>query len=115
MYDNSMANIAALPHVQHIYNENGRKMTISELMEDEKTSKIWTKAMSNELGRLAKGNTYGVKFTDTIEFILKSSIPNGRDITYANFILDYRPLKSEPWRVRVTVGGDKLSYADDAG
>ena len=28
---------------------------------------------------------------------------------------DYRPLKSEPWRVRIIVGGDKLSYADDPG
>ncbi len=30
-------------------------------------------------------------------------------------VLDYRPLKSEPLRVRFTVGGDKLDYAYDAG
>ena len=71
--------------------------------------------MSNELGRLAQSNKYGVKSTDTIEFIPRSEVPNGRDVTYANFILDYRPLKSEPNRVRLTVGGDKLSYDADAG
>ena len=28
---------------------------------------------------------------------------------------DYRPLKKEPFQVRITVGGDKLDYLDDAG
>ena len=28
---------------------------------------------------------------------------------------DNKPLKDEPWRVRVVVGGDKLTYAEDAG
>ena len=34
---------------------------------------------------------------------------------YANFILDYCPLKDENHRVLVVVGGDKLSYFEDAG
>ena len=25
-------------------------------------------------------------------------------------VCDYRPLKHEPWRVRLTIGGDKLDY-----
>ena len=29
-------------------------------------------------------------------------------------ICDYKPLKSDPHRVRLTVGGDKLEYLDDA-
>ena len=29
--------------------------------------------------------------------------------------MDYRPLKTEPDRVRITVGGDKLTYHKDAG
>ena len=32
-----------------------------------------------------------------------------------NFIRDYRPLKTEPHRVRLTVGGDKLDCHYDAG
>ena len=31
------------------------------------------------------------------------------------FVLDYCPLKSEPHRVCITVGGDKLTYNADAG
>ena len=36
-------------------------------------------------------------------------------MTYALYVCDYRPLKDEPYRVRITVGGDKLEYLDDAG
>ena len=73
------------------------------------------KALSDEWGRLAQGNIHKVLATNTIEFILKAKILPGRDITYASFILDHRPLKLEPFRVRVVVGGDCLSYGEDAG
>lgn len=114
IYDHNQG-VYCIPQVNHIYDDDGKKMKIQDLMNDPKTSDVWTKAMSNELGRLAKGNIHGVKYTETIEFIKKSEVPNNRDVTYANFILDYRPLKSEPWRVRLTVGGDKLSYDEDPG
>jgi hypothetical protein len=42
-------------------------------------------------------------------------VPSDKKVTYGNFICDYRPLKTEPFRVRLTVGGDKLPYDDDAG
>ena len=45
---------------------------------------------------------------------LKFDIPDVRIVTYANFICDYRPLKSDKHRVRLTVGGEKLDYPDDA-
>ena len=56
---------------------------------------------------------YNVQCTDTIEFIFKKDVPDGSAVTYASFVCDYRPLKSEPYRVRIVVGGDKLNYADD--
>ena len=34
---------------------------------------------------------------------------------YATYVVDYIPLKNEQYRVRITVGGDKLIYLDDAG
>ncbi len=45
----------------------------------------------------------------------KDHVPPKALVTYGNFICDHRPLKSEPYRVRLTVGGDKLKYDDDAG
>ena len=41
--------------------------------------------------------------------------PQNRDVTYASFVLDYRPLKSEPNCVHITVGGDRLTYNSDSG
>ena len=70
--------------------------------------------MSDELGRLAQGNIYGVKETDTIDFIYKGVVHANQLITYANFICDYRPLKSEMYRINLVAGGDKLNYDGDS-
>ena len=61
------------PHayMNHIYNKNtGKKETIDTLLAGE-NKQTWLKAVSNEFGRLTKGNKYNVKFTDTMEFISK--------------------------------------------
>ena len=98
--------------MNHIFNEHGNRETIDTLRK--KNPLIWNKALSNEWGRLAQGNEYGVEFTDTIEFIPKSELPTKAAVTYASFVCDHRPLKTEPNRVRIVVGGDKLTYSDDA-
>ena len=71
--------------------------------------------LSNEIGRLAQGVGDHVAGTDTIDFINKSEVPENKKVAYANFICDYRPLKTEPHRVRLTVGGDKIDCPYDAG
>ena len=76
---------------------------------------IWRVSLSNEWGRLAQGNKHNVTSTDTIDFIYQHEVPSDRDVTYATFVLDYRPLKSELYRVRITCGGNKLSYPLDDG
>ena len=54
-----------------------------------------------------------IQGTDTMEFVKRNNIPKHKKITYANFVCDYRPLKSEKHRVRMTIGGDKLDYPYD--
>ena len=71
--------------------------------------------MSNKLERLAQENDYGVRFTDCMRFIQHSEVPKGRKVTYANFVCDHQPQKSEPWRVYLVVGGDKIDYPAGAG
>ena len=89
------ANSAFLhPTINHIYREDGRKETMASLLRGPEKAR-WSKALSNEIGRLAQGNKYGVKATDTIEFIKKEDVPNGRAVTYASFVCDHRPLKTE--------------------
>ena len=73
---------------------------------------VWLKAMCKELGRLAQG--YGdTEGTDTIRFLTLDQIeeiPKDRTVTYARIVVDYRPQKADPNRVRITVGGNLIDY-----
>eukprot|EP00957_Ditylum_brightwellii_P088767 6759880-Ditylum_brightwellii.AAC.1 len=60
--------------------------------------------MVKELDQLAQGKC-GQKGTDTIKFIKKHEVPGGRRAIYAQIVVDYRPQKSDPNRVLLTVGG----------
>ena len=102
------------PKVNHIFTASGKKETIDSLL-NSINKVVWTRSLSNEWGRLAQGNTHGVTSTDTIDFIHKYEVPTDKRITYATYVVDYRPLKNEQYRVRITVGGDRLVYLDDAG
>ena len=101
------------PLLNHITDDNGKRLSVDALLtgKDEKT--IWQQAMSNELGRLAQGNDRGIKATDTIDFIHKEEVPITAKVAYANFVCTHRPLKSEPNRIRLVVGGDSLTCDDD--
>ena len=98
----------------HIYQPDGKKETIDTLLHGSDRA-LWFQSLSNEWGRLAQGYDKGVLATNTIDFVTQQDVPRGQDITYATFVIDYRPLKSEPYRICITVGGDRLTYADDAG
>ena len=93
----------------HIFNDKGKKQSIDNLIIGPMKT-TWLRSTANELGRIANGIPDRVRGTDCIEFIPKSKVPKGKKVTYANMVCDYRPLKDEPYRVRLTVGGDKLDY-----
>ena len=100
--------------VNHIFDEFGKKQSMDKLLNGPDKD-IWWKAIGNEFGRLAQGIGSRVLSTDTIDFICKNEVPQGRKVTYGSFVCDHRQLKAEPYRVRLTVGGDKLEYESDAG
>ena len=85
------------PHlvVNHIFNDNGRKITIDDLIAGPQ-QKTWLKSTANELGRLSKGIPGRVTGTHCVAFIPKSKVPIHKKVIYANMVCDYRPLKSEP-------------------
>lgn len=75
---------------------------------------MWTRAFGKEFGNLAQGDDYtGEKGTNAI-FVLNHeqirNIPNDRVVTYARVVVDYRPQKEDPNRVRITAGGNLLKY-----
>lgn len=101
-------------HLNHIYDKDGQKINIDKLITTEKTKTVWLRGLDNELGRLAQGFApNNIRGTNTVSFIDKHKIPVGKKITYVNFVCDLRPLKKEMYRVRMTVGGDKLDYPHD--
>ena len=101
-------------HINHIFDAQGKKVSLDKLITQQNTKEIWIKALNNELGRLSNGYKHNnIAGTQTLRFIKKQDVPNGRKITYSNFVCDVRPLKKEMYRVRMTVGGDRLEYFDD--
>ena len=58
-----------------------------------------------------------VKGKNTIFFIPKEYLPASRwkNITYGRIMASYLPEKSDPNRVRLTVGGDRINYPDNCG
>ena len=95
------------PSLNHVYDYNGKKQSIDDLLKG-KIKPTWEIRLSNEICRLAQGVGDRVAGTDTIDFIHKSEVPANKKVTYANFICDYQPLKTEPQRVSLAVGADKL-------
>ena len=51
--------------------------------------------------------------TNTMIFRPKSTVPTTAKVTYATLVSESRPHKSETHRVRMTVEGNLLDYADD--
>lgn len=71
--------------------------------------------MSNELGRLTHGNKFGIKSTDTIDFITKEEVPIGNKITYPNFVYNYRPLKPKPHKIQWVPAGSLIETKSSFG
>ena len=46
--------------------------------------------------------------TNTVLFIAKSAIPQGRKVTYAQMVASIRPIRAEVNHIHLTVGGDRL-------
>ena len=85
------------------------------LAKDAVTKPVWEESMCTELGRLSQG--YGLtKGTDTIQFMdheMIDNIPADRTVTYTRIVVDFRPQKADPNRVRITAGGNLIVYPDE--
>ena len=97
--------------------ETGQMMEYRHLMADPKLKPLWQAKYGKELGRLAQGMPGVVEGTNTIFFIHKNEVPEDRwrDVTYGRIVTAHRPEKTDPHRVRLTVGGDRINYTGDCG
>jgi hypothetical protein len=109
-----------MPHLEHFASPVVHPVTgetidkYEKLMNDPATRDIWTTAFGKEIGGLAQGdNKTGAAGTNTIFFMNHDeikNIPKDRTVTYARVVVDYRPQKEDPNRVRITVGGNLIDY-----
>eukprot|EP00804_Cyclotella_cryptica_P000330 CCRYP_008663-RA/>CCRYP_008663-RA protein AED:0.43 eAED:0.43 QI:0/0/0/1/0/0/2/0/233 len=73
---------------------------------------VWTTAIGKEFSNLAQGgDKTGEKGTNSI-FVMShdeiANIPKGRTVTYGRIVIDSRPQKADPNRVRITAGGNLI-------
>jgi hypothetical protein len=102
-------------HRQHFINsvidpDTGESLEYRHLIKGPDADK-WKQANINEIGRLTDGRVgNGIVGTNTIKFIHPSALPPGRKPTYLRVVAAYRPQKEDPYRIRYTVGGDRINY-----
>ena len=99
----------------HIYNKQiGEKETLCPLLKNDHTKYTLAKVASMEYGRLMTDNDTGTTSTDTMEPVLvKQDIPHNKPITYGSMVCNHRPLKPKPYRYRLVVSVNKLTYKNE--
>jgi Reverse transcriptase (RNA-dependent DNA polymerase) len=77
---------------------------------------VWQNGVTKEIARLCKGLKKDTTLigTNTMEFVKVTSIPRNIVPTYLRIVCAFRPEKEDPYRVRFTVGGDRIIYHGDA-
>ena len=75
----------------------------------EKHKKVWSDSFARELDQLAQG-TKDIKGTDTMFFIKKEATPKGCIVTYGRIVVNHHHQKEDPYRTRLTVGGDRIEH-----
>ena len=83
-----------------------------KLKKDPATAKVWSRAFGKEFGGLAQGdNLTGEKGTNTVVVMTHeeiANIPREKVVTYARVVPDYREQKKDPYRIRITAGGNLI-------
>ena len=65
--------------------------------------------MSNEIGRIFQ-RIRDIQGANKFFFIHWHEVPNDAKVTYFRIVCDIRPQKKDMHRVKLTVGGDKLTF-----
>ena len=114
-YEDNVPNFAhcALPMIHPTMGE-----TISSykrLMNDPETAEVWQTAFGKDFGGMAQGgDKTGQKGTNSVFVMTHKEIDiaknAGQKWTYARIVVNYRPQKEDPNSIRITVGGNRITY-----
>jgi hypothetical protein len=76
------------------------------------TKDRWLRSGENKYARLFQG--YGeTDGMDVLEWVHRRGIPREKQVTYPRYVVDIHPKKAEPYRTRITAGGDWIDYSGD--
>ena len=91
--------------------QTGELTEYRQVMKNPKYRALYEKVYAKEIGRLAQGIPGLAGGTETIFFINKGEEPpdRWRDVTYGRIVMSYRPEIDDSYRVRLMVGGDRLT------
>ncbi len=90
-----------------------------KLMNNPAMAEIWQMAFGKDFGGMAQGdNKTGQKGTNTMFVMthneINQAVAAGFFFTYMNPVVDYRPQKEDPYRIRITAGGNLINYESNA-
>eukprot|EP00536_Pseudo-nitzschia_multiseries_P014225 jgi/Psemu1/37964/gm1.37964_g len=72
---------------------------------------LWLKSGEDEFGRLFQGfQPNHIEGMDVLDWIKRCDVPIHKKVTYPRYIVAIRPEKVDPYRTRITAGGDQLEY-----
>jgi hypothetical protein len=90
-----------------------------KLMHNPATAEVWQTAFGKDFGGMAQGcNKTGQKGTNAMFVMTHDEIMHAlaakKIFIYANPVVDYRPQKDDPHRIRITAGGNLINYKSNA-
>jgi hypothetical protein len=89
-----------------------------KLMHDPATAEVWQTAFGKDFGGMCQGdNKTGQKGTNAMFVMTHDEIAHAlrakRVFTYGNPVVDHRPQKENPNRIRITAGGNLIKCDDE--
>jgi hypothetical protein len=93
----------------------GKQITsYRKMMQDPATSDIWMRAFGKDFGSMCQGNNKtGTKWMNAM-FVMEpkdvQNIPKDQPPTYDKVVGAYCPQKEDPYRIRITAGGNLINY-----
>jgi hypothetical protein len=86
-----------------------------KIMHNPATAEVWQTAFGKDFGGMAQGcNKTGQKGTNAMFVMthdeIRYALAAKNFFTYANPVVDYRPQKDDPHRIRITAGGNLVNY-----
>ena len=90
-----------------------------KMMNDSVTAEVWQTAFGKDFGGMAQGdNKTGQKGTVTMFLMthddIKHALRAGKKITYCNPVVDPRPQKEDPNRIRLTARGNLIQCKEES-